>query len=286
MTEKKVEKKENIIKGECEEVKENKKELITQAVSITAKQLEMQVKKDEEFRKVLTNFISRNLKEGVDTYTLTIKGRVSKPSLSKAGSEKFCSLMKIRPIFRKDSETWEMLGSTFGILCYICELVDTRGRIVGEGRGTFKVDIKGLDFDINKGVKNAQKRAQVDAVLRTGSLSDYFTQDLEDMPKESINKTDEKTNTLSKNCSKCGGIMFYHEGKGKKSGKDFKMWKCEKCEDIEWVTFPKKDRQEQEYEPKSEAERKFIKEMEEYNEKPADEMVENDTTPEDLKGQG
>jgi len=35
--------------------------------------------------------------------------------------------------------------------------------------------------DINKAIKMAQKSAQIDAVLRTGALSDAFTQDLEDV---------------------------------------------------------------------------------------------------------
>lgn len=35
---------------------------------------------------------------------------------------------------------------------------------------------------INSAIKIAQKRAQVDAVLSTAQLSEYFTQDLEDEP--------------------------------------------------------------------------------------------------------
>ena len=34
--------------------------------------------------------------------------------------------------------------------------------------------------DINKAIKMAQKSAQIDAVLRTGALSEAFTQDIND----------------------------------------------------------------------------------------------------------
>lgn len=155
-----------------------------QAVMVTPKQLQSQMKRDGEIRAIITEYISKNMVQGKDYGTIKVKGVESKPSLFKPGSEKFCSLFKLRATFRRDDETIEMLGNTSGILGYICELVDSRGRVVGEGRGTAKTDPNGSDFDINKQVKIAQKRAQIDAVLRTGGLSDFFTQDLEDMPKE------------------------------------------------------------------------------------------------------
>ena len=63
------------------------------------------------------------------------------------------------------------------MLCYVCALYTKGGEFVGEGRGAREV---AKDKDINKAIKMAQKSAQIDAILRTGSLSDYFTQDLED----------------------------------------------------------------------------------------------------------
>ena len=47
-------------------------------------------------RAVVTRYIKEQMTEGVDYYTLTIKGRVSKATLSKAGSEKFLSLFQLR----------------------------------------------------------------------------------------------------------------------------------------------------------------------------------------------
>jgi len=158
------------------------------AVMATAGQLRRQMKRDEEVRAVINEYIKNNMVEGKDYGTITVKDRkgiehTSKPSLFKPGGEKFCSLFKIRPAFKKDIETVEMLGNTPGIIAYICELVDTSGNVIGEGRGTAKADPNGADFDINKQVKIAQKRAQIDAVLRAGGLSDFFTQDMEDAPR-------------------------------------------------------------------------------------------------------
>jgi hypothetical protein len=130
-----------------------------------------------QMRMLLTTYIRQHLQEGIDYYTLLINEKVSKPSLSKAGSEKFLSLFNLQARFRKDEETWEMLGRPSGVICYVCALYTKRGEFVGEGRGAREV---AKDRDINKAIKMAQKSAQIDAILRTGSLSDYFTQDLED----------------------------------------------------------------------------------------------------------
>jgi hypothetical protein len=154
-----------------------------QAVMQSPTQLREQMQSDTEIRAIITEYIKNAMVEGKDYGSIVIKGHTSKPSLFKPGAEKFCGLFKIRPTFKKDIETVEMLGNTPGIIAYICELVDSRGIVIGEGRGTAKTDPKsGSDFDINKQVKIAQKRAQVDAVLRTGGLSDFFTQDMEDAP--------------------------------------------------------------------------------------------------------
>jgi len=103
-----------------------------------------------------------------------------KSTLCKPGSEKICGLLRLQPKFRRDVETWEMLGSEPGLLCLLCELHTASGVIVAEGRGARHRD---QDFgDVNKSVKMCQKSAQTDAVLRCAGLSEIFTQDLEDMP--------------------------------------------------------------------------------------------------------
>src|SRR5215471_4533216 len=143
--------------------------------------LELKIANWHQMRALLRAYISQNMQEGIDYYTLTIGGKESKPSLSKAGSEKFTSLFNLQARFRKDDETWEMLGRPAGIICYVCALYTKSGEFVGEGRGAREVR---QDQDVNKAIKMAQKSSQCDAVLRTGSLSDYFTQDLEDRPEQ------------------------------------------------------------------------------------------------------
>jgi hypothetical protein len=163
------------------------------AVSVSPGQLRKQMKRDEDMRQVIDEYIKNNMVEGKDFGTINIGGKQSKPSLFKPGAEKFCGLFKIRATFKKDLETVEMLGNKPGIVAYICELVDSRGQIIGEGRGTSSVDPNGKDFDVNKAVKIAEKRAQIDAVLRAGGLSDFFTQDMEDAPRDVGNNSTEKT---------------------------------------------------------------------------------------------
>lgn len=134
---------------------------------------------ETERRALITGYIAKHMKEGVDYGTIKIGGRDSKPSLFKPGSEKFLSLFKLTATFKKDSETFEMAGSPNGLFCYVCEIKTSKGVVVGEGRGVAALSEK--SWTINSCVKIAQKRAQVDAVLRMGALSDFFTQDLEDM---------------------------------------------------------------------------------------------------------
>lgn len=142
--------------------------------------LKEQVIAEQEKRQVLAAYVKKNMVKGTDFYELTIGGRTTKPSLSKPGSEKVLSLFHWRAEFTKDTETWEMMGSPSGLLCYICKLYTLKDeKLVGEGRGAR--DSKKDGGDINKAIKMAEKSAQIDAVLRTGGLSDLFTQDVEDM---------------------------------------------------------------------------------------------------------
>ena len=128
-------------------------------------------------RQVVKEFLSRELREGIDFYTLQIRGKASKPSLSKAGAEKFLGLMQLQASFAPDLGTWEMLGKPTDQIMYVCQLRTRNGEIVGEGRGARSLKTDG--GDINKAVKMSEKSALIDAVLRTGALSDAFTQDLE-----------------------------------------------------------------------------------------------------------
>lgn len=118
-----------------------------------------------------------NAADAASPRCLTCKG---KSTLCKPGAEKICGLLQLRPRFRRDLDTWEMLGSEMGVLAVVCELVTPSGVVVAEGRAARHRDADG--GDLNKSVKMVQKSAQIDAVLRCAGLSEIFTQDLEDLP--------------------------------------------------------------------------------------------------------
>src|SRR5262249_55705626 len=62
-----------------------------------------------------------------------------------------------------------------------CELMKD-GCVVAEGIGARSM--RQDDGDLNKCLKMASKSAHIDATLRMGGLSEVFTQDIEDLPKE------------------------------------------------------------------------------------------------------
>ncbi|HMA34000.1 MAG TPA: hypothetical protein VKY74_05905 [Chloroflexia bacterium] len=135
---------------------------------------------EEQRREIIREFIARNLKSGTDYGTVLSNGRESKPSLFKPGAEKICLLFQLRPKFLADAPTLAMAGNPAGLFAYICRLFDPQGHIVGEGRGAAELTER-AGWTANNAIKIAEKRAQVDAVLRTAGLSEIFTQDLEDL---------------------------------------------------------------------------------------------------------
>lgn len=159
--------------------------------SISPSQMAEQIKNEQEKRKLLTQYIAKNLKKGTDygpihikkdcenKYNCTNKYHYSKDVLFKPGAEKFCSLFKLRAEFLEDAETKTMLGNKDGIIAFICRLYTPNGILAGEGRGVCSVAEK--NGSENVAVKIAEKRAKIDAVLGTGGLSDFFTADLEEI---------------------------------------------------------------------------------------------------------
>ncbi len=160
----------------------NKEEILIVPTEVGAKDLASVMSDETAKRTLITKYITQHMKEGADYGSIKIGGRDSKPSLFKPGSEKFMSLFKLTAKFEKDNETWEMAGSEAGLFAYKCSLIASNGNVVGEGRGV--ATMKEKAWSVNTCVKIAEKRAQIDAVLRTGALSDFFTQDLEDMVQE------------------------------------------------------------------------------------------------------
>lgn len=168
------------------------------------KNLQSLIAQETERRSTLRDFIAKHLIEGVDYGTIQIGGRSSKPCLFKPGAEKFCSLLQLRAEFVKDEETLSMMGETKDVIAYLCRLIHApTGSVIAEGRGACA--LKEKQGSVNTTVKIAEKRAQIDAVLRLG-FSESFTQDLEDttitastvtaavspVPSESREETEEK----------------------------------------------------------------------------------------------
>lgn len=101
----------------------------------------------------------------------------ARATLVKPGAEKICGLLQLKPRFRQDKETCEMLGNRPGTIALICELLNQKGELQAEGRGARMAGRD--DDDVNKTIKMTQKSSMIDAVLRVGGLSEVFTQDLE-----------------------------------------------------------------------------------------------------------
>ncbi len=139
-----------------------------------------------EKRSYFISQVMPKLKEDQDYYT--IKG---KKSLAKGGAEKLASIYNLIATFEKDKESLEMLGNVKGLIAFVCTL-SKFGVIAGQGRGSDTLERN--QNDPNKALKMTQKRAFVDAVIRTTGLSDIFTQDIEDMNKKEINTAPETFN--------------------------------------------------------------------------------------------
>ena len=105
----------------------------------------------------------------------------SKPTLFKAGAELVSILLGLNAVFSSDTETLAMYGAnSAGVFAYTCRLMDRRGQPVGEGRGVAELREPNFYGSPNVAAKMGEKRAFVDAVLRAGGLSNFFTQDLEE----------------------------------------------------------------------------------------------------------
>lgn len=126
-----------------------------------------------ELRQAFISKVNAICVEGQDYHIIK-----DKKSLAKGGAEKIASIFHWTAKFDKDQETLDMLGDIKGLVAFKCTLIN--GQFAGEGRGSALLSKNA--GDPNKTVKMAQKSAFIDAVLRASGLSDFFTQDLEDMP--------------------------------------------------------------------------------------------------------
>lgn len=163
------------------EVMETTKEIIPQSEEkAIAEKPEMDVDGFLAKRQEFIEKVNAIMKEGKDYHVIQ-----NKKSLAKGGAEKIASIFGWTAEFKKDTETAESFNEIKGLITFICNLSKS-GNLVGQGRGAATLAKNGSDP--NKTIKMAQKSAFVDAVIRASGMSDFFTQDLEDMNQADIGR--------------------------------------------------------------------------------------------------
>ena len=154
--------------------------------SIQVTQVQETMRKISQFQMVIRN----TLREGHDYGT--IPGTGSKPTLLKPGAEKILMLMGLTSEYEliERIQDYETGFFAFTVRCTIYR----QGTKITEGLGHANTRERrytsGRQQDAytlaNTVLKMAKKRAQVDAVLTVASLSELFTQDLEDLVEEGV----------------------------------------------------------------------------------------------------
>jgi hypothetical protein len=152
------------------------------AEDLTTERMQELVENTEAVRALLARYIRATFKPGLHYGVIPLNTQEnSKPTLLKAGAEVVCLLFGWRARFSADLPILQMYGpGTTGAFALVCELIDRQGQVVGQGRGIAELRETSMT-SANMAVKMAEKRALVDAVLRAAGLSQYFTQDLEDV---------------------------------------------------------------------------------------------------------
>lgn len=156
--------------------------------SIDTSQMGSFVKKIEEFQKL----VQSQLKNGHD---YGIIPSTKKPSLLKPGAEKICMLMGLTSAFDIIESTRDFDKGFFQyqVKCLLMK----SGVVITEGLGTCNTkETKYINADPytcdNTVLKMAKKRSLIDATLMVGSLSDVFTQDMDDVDINGNKTTDKK----------------------------------------------------------------------------------------------
>lgn len=125
--------------------------------------------------------VQKNLKQDLD---FGIIPGTKKPTLLKPGAEKILMLLGLRSEFDivNDTRDFERGFFQYQIKCklYKGDMLITEGLGACNSKESRYKNSDGFSID-NTVLKMAKKRAMVDAALLVGSLSDLFTQDLEDM---------------------------------------------------------------------------------------------------------
>lgn len=188
--------------------------------------------KIQQFQKVVQGALS----EGHD-YGAAFSGS-SKPSLLKPGAEKILMLLGLSSVYQimEQVQDYEDGFFAYTIKC----LLIRNGVVVTEGLGHCNSKEKKYDSDKqdkymlgNTCLKMAKKRAQVDAALTVGSLSNIFTQDLEDMAQ--FSQSEQMDNMTAKDAKSIK--LTFGKNKGKTLGEVLQTDRSY----IEWLSEKAKD---------------------------------------------
>ena len=156
--------------------------------NVSIQQVQATMQKITQFQKVIQSTLRQNHDFGIVPGT-------DKPTLLKPGAEKILMMMGIRSEFEIVDSTrdWEKGFFQYQVRCklYKGDLLITEG--LGCCNTKEKKYIKQDPYTLDNTVlKMAKKRALVDAALLVASLSDIFTQDLEDMDLEGQQVSNQK----------------------------------------------------------------------------------------------
>ena len=175
--------------------------------SIDTNMVERTISKIQQFQMVVQKML-------VPEHDYGIIPHCDKPSLLKPGAEKINMLMGIASDYEFSDKTQDY---DKGFFAYTVKCILTRnGYLVCTGVGNCNSKenkyIKQDPFSIaNTILKMAKKRAYVDATLSLASLSDIFTQDVEDMNLP----TSEATNSANQGKSPGDQVVTFGKNKGK-----------------------------------------------------------------------
>jgi len=183
------------------------------AAQISNEDLEKQMIFDTKRRELLKNYIQYHLVRGYDygkihivkdcpnKYDCKILGHYSKYILLKPGQEKVMSLLHWISDFKIDSETRAVFGDDKSLVAYICIIYDFNGQFVAQGKGAASlIEVSG---NHNNCIKKAKKRAQADALLSSGVLSDFLSV-IEQEPTKQTTEAAPTVRTINCTCATKG----------------------------------------------------------------------------------
>ncbi|MDY3922725.1 MAG: hypothetical protein SOZ22_00045 [Ezakiella sp.] len=160
---------------------------------INSEVLSEQLKRITAFQKAVQTQFTQSVDFGVIPGT-------KKPTLLKPGAEKICMLLGLKSKFEIVESTRDFENGFFQyqIKCQLIKNINGNDEVITEGIGSCNTmerkyqKSEPCDID-NTVLKMAKKRALVDAALMVGSLSNVFTQDIEDMDLDGESYRNSKT---------------------------------------------------------------------------------------------